>query len=108
MYVFLDESGDLGFDFNKNPSKYFSITLLVCYNRSTLFSFKSAIKRTLLAKLNQKNTKIPISELKGSNTTIKIKQYFYRQLLKYPDQSWEIYSIVVDKKKLIQTDRGSN
>lgn len=101
MYVFLDESGDLGFDFNKNPSKYFAITLLVCHNRSTFFSFKSAIKRTLLAKLNQKNAKRPSSELKGINTTLNIKQYFYQQLLKYANQDWEIYSIVIDKVSLL-------
>lgn len=102
MYVFLDESGDLGFDFAKNPSKYFAITLLVCYNRPTFFSFKSATKRTLLTKLNRKNTKTPVSELKGSNTTLNTKQYFYKQLLKFPDQDWEIYSIVVDKTELFK------
>lgn len=102
MYIFLDESGDLGFDFNKNPSCYFSITLLVCYNRNTFFSFKSAVKRTLLAKFNQKKTKEVTSELKGANTTLGVKQYFYKQLLKYPDQQWEIYSIVVDKVQLLK------
>ena len=102
MYVFLDESGDLGFDFNKSASKYFAITLLVCYNRATYFSFKSAIKRTLRSKLNYKNTKAPISELKGGHTTLAVKQYFYNQLLKSPDQDWEIYSIVVDKTSLLQ------
>lgn len=71
MYIFLDESGDLGFDFNnKKPSKYFSITLLVCYNRSTFFSFKSAIKRTLLTKFNNSTTEKSTSELKETNTTL--------------------------------------
>ena len=100
MYVFLDESGDLGFDFTKNPSKYFAITLLVCHNRPTFFSFKSAIKRTVLTKFNQKNIKTPVSELKGSNTTLSIKQYFYKQLLKFPNQDWEIYSIFLNKTNL--------
>jgi hypothetical protein len=103
MYIFLDESGDLGFDFNnKNPSNYFSITLLVCYNQTTFFSFKSAIKRTLLAKLNHANTKEKIFELKGTNTTLAVKQYFYKQLKKSPDQSWEIYTIVIDKINLFK------
>ena len=31
MFIFLDESGDLGFDFDKaKTSRYFVITLLVC------------------------------------------------------------------------------
>ena len=30
LHLFLDESGDLGFDFvNKKPSKFFTITILV-------------------------------------------------------------------------------
>jgi len=34
MFIFLDESGDLGFDFeNKSPSQKFVITLLVCESR---------------------------------------------------------------------------
>lgn len=103
MYIFLDESGDLGFDFDcKHSSSYFCITLLVCYSNQTFFSFKTAIKRTLLTKFNRKKTKNVISELKGSATTLSIKQYFYKQLTKYANQDWEIYSIIVDKKKLIK------
>ncbi|STX81699.1 Protein of uncharacterised function (DUF3800) [Legionella busanensis] len=100
MYIFLDESGDLGFNFDKNNSKYFCITLLVCHDSNTFFSFKTAIRRTLVEKLNQKKTKNKISELKGSNTTAAIKQYFYRQLEKFSHQNWGIYSIVVDKVHL--------
>ena len=107
MYIFLDESGDLGFDFNnKKPSKYFSITLLVCYNRGTFFSFKSAIKRTLLTKLNNSSTAKATSELKGTSTTLATKQFFYKQLAKYPDQAWEIYTIVVDKVSLFKQIDG--
>jgi Protein of unknown function (DUF3800) len=103
MYIFLDESGDLGFDFsNKNSSNYFCITLLVCYNKRTFFSFKSATKRTLLAKFNHKNTKKVTSELKGSGTTLSVKQYFYKQLSKCADQDWEIYSVIVDKVALFK------
>lgn len=103
MYIFLDESGDLGFDFsNKNSSHYFCITLLACYTKRTLFSFKLATKRTLLAKFNRKNTKNVTSELKGSGTTFSVKQYFYKQLLKTTDQDWEIYSIIVDKIALFK------
>ena len=35
--------------------------------------------------------------VKGSNTTLNIKQYFYKQLLKHSAQDWEVYSITIDK-----------
>jgi hypothetical protein len=53
MYIFLDESGDLGFN-AKNSSTHFVITLLVCNNWQTVLSFQSAIKHTLKRKLNYK------------------------------------------------------
>lgn len=38
MIIYLDESGDLGFDFtNKKPSKKFVIILLVCKDKSASF-----------------------------------------------------------------------
>lgn len=36
MHIYLDESGDLGFEFgDKNPSSHFIITLLVCDNQES-------------------------------------------------------------------------
>ncbi|MDP3561520.1 MAG: hypothetical protein Q8R83_05005 [Legionellaceae bacterium] len=36
MHIYLDESGDLGFEFgDKNPSSHFIITLLVCDNHES-------------------------------------------------------------------------
>lgn len=103
MYIFLDESGDLGFNFeNKSSSNIFCITLLVCYDKNTFFSFKSAVRKTLITKFNKKNTKKLITELKGSSTTLSVKQYFYKQLLKHDDQAWDIYSIIVDKQVLFK------
>ena len=108
MYIFLDESGDLGFDLDKkNSSTYFCITLLVCYNKNTFFSFKSAIKRTLLTKFNSKTKKNIISELKGTGTTLSVKQHFYNQLIKQPNQDWEIYCIIVDKLSMYKQLNGS-
>ena len=55
MYIFLDESGDLGFNFaTKRSSNYFVITLLVCHNRQSVLRFKSAAKHTLSKKINNK------------------------------------------------------
>jgi hypothetical protein len=46
MIIYLDESGDLGFDFeNKNPSEKFIITILMCENRRIARGFRKAIHR---------------------------------------------------------------
>ncbi len=104
MFIFLDESGDLGFDFqNKKSSRYFAITLLVCHSVSDLFSFKSAVKKTLREKFNFSKTKCPVLELKGSGTHISIKKYFYDQLGKLSGKNWNIYTIVLDKALLLNS-----
>lgn len=103
MFVYLDESGDLGFNFStSNPSKFFTITILVCHSASAFFGLKTAISRTLTHKFNKKKTKRNTPELKGTNTTLAIKKYFYSEVLKHPDQSWEIYSISLDKQKFLR------
>ncbi|GJQ57390.1 MAG: DUF3800 domain-containing protein [Candidatus Scalindua sp. AMX11] len=65
MFIFLDESGDLGFDFNKRKTtKKFVITLLVCNSDETRREFTKAVRRTLKNKLNRgkKNLRhIPIT-----------------------------------------------
>ncbi len=96
MYIFLDESGDLGFDFeNTKTNRYFVITLLVCDDKSAADQFKIAVRRTLKNKLNNKKNKSRIiQELKGIGTTLTIKKYFYSQL---PQNGWQLYSITLDK-----------
>ncbi|MES9947201.1 MAG: DUF3800 domain-containing protein [Candidatus Thiodiazotropha sp.] len=99
MFIFLDESGDLGFDFSKSgTSRYFVITLLVCHDKPTQDRFRNAVKRTLKNKLNhkKKGSRI-VQELKGTGTTLAVKQYFYRHL---PDQGWEIYSVTLNKNRV--------
>ncbi|MBU1087145.1 MAG: DUF3800 domain-containing protein [Candidatus Omnitrophica bacterium] len=98
-FLYLDESGDLGFDFvNKKPSKYFTITVLaisdIIRNRMML----KAVDKVLKRKLNpRKQRKRIVLELKGTKTTIEIKKYFYNQL---KDIKFGIYSITLNKKKL--------
>lgn len=99
MYIFLDESGDLGFDFsNQKTSRYFSITLLACETRESLFLIRSAAKKILLRKLNAK-TKHPKSEIKGTNTTLEIKKYFYKKIEK--NCNFFIHTVILDKQKLL-------
>ncbi|MGC8660075.1 MAG: hypothetical protein ACP5U1_13480 [Desulfomonilaceae bacterium] len=52
MFIFLDESGDLGFDFNNlNTTKKFVITILVCDNRAVVNQFSRAVLRAKKSKL---------------------------------------------------------
>ncbi len=97
MHIFLDESGDLGFDFNdKKPSRYFVITLLVCDNQETVTIIKKAIERTLKNKIAGHKELGNQQELKGSSIPFNIKAYFYKNISRA--DSWKIYSIILDKK----------
>lgn len=98
MFIFLDESGDLGFDFDKpGTSRHFVVTLLVCDDAKTQKDIGVAVKRTIKNKINRKKTNAQTYELKGSCTDLSIKQYFYRNL---PESGWKIYCLVLDKKRI--------
>jgi hypothetical protein len=52
-YLYLDESGDLGFDFvNKHPSKFFTVTILATKGQANNKAIIKAVKKTLARKLN--------------------------------------------------------
>lgn len=98
MFIYLDESGDLGFDFEKaGTSRWFVITLLVCDDAEVQKQIANAVSRTLKNKVNRRKTKRHTAELKGSCTTIEVKSYFYRQL---PKDGWRIYCMAVDKQRV--------
>jgi Protein of unknown function (DUF3800) len=102
MYLYLDESGDLGFDFgNKKPSRFFVITLLALTEAKAIRIVDKAVTRTLDKKLNHKSkNRRLISELKGSSTTLPIKKYF----LSHIDRGLldvSLYAIVLDKLALL-------
>ena len=106
MIIYLDESGDLGFDFSKpKTSRKFVITLLVCQNRDAIDCFRKAVSRTLKNKLNHKKGDRKVQELKGTGTTIEVKQYFYRHLLR---DGWELYSVVLNKTRVNDDLRKSH
>jgi hypothetical protein len=94
MYIFLDESGDLEFDFAKQSTPYFVITLLICENKQAVYSFSSAVKHTIKRKLN----KITTTELKSTQTLFPVKKYFFDNLSSHHNQDWYINSIILDKK----------
>lgn len=108
MFIFLDESGDLGFDFDKAAtSKTFTITLLICHDKEALKGIQKAVKRTLKNKINsKKNKKRKVTELKGTGTSAAVKKYF---LDKMPNDGWEIFTIVLNKSRVhdhLQTKAG--
>lgn len=98
MIIFLDESGDLGFDFEeKSPSSHFVITLLVCESKAADDSFKTAVKRCLKNKLNHAKSRRKVEELHAVRTSLAVKQYFYRQI---KNRDWRIYSLIINKRRV--------
>ena len=99
MIIYLDESGDLGFDFSKpKTSRKFVITLLVCDGSDSAEGFRKAVRRTLKNKLNHKRYQgRVVHELKGTGTTLAVKQYFYRLI---PDKGWRIYTVALNKARV--------
>lgn len=100
-YLYLDESGDLGFDFvNKKPSKFFTITILALSSQDANRKLIKAAKITLRRKLNNpKNRKRIVQELKGTSTTFEIKKYFFK---KVKNVRFGIYSITLNKKRVFE------
>jgi len=98
-FLYLDESGDLGFDFiSKKPSKYFTVTVMAVSDVQRNAIMLSAIKKTLRRKINpRRRRKRIVAELKGSKTTIEVKKYLFKQI---KDVKFGIYSITLNKKKL--------
>ena len=108
MFIYLDESGDLGFDYTKKKTTTkFVVTLLVCNSAQARRVLEKAIKRTMKNKLNvgRKKSRI-VTELKGTRTTLKVKEYFLRHI---DSDEWGIYTLVLNKRRVnanLQTKPG--
>ena len=102
LYLYLDESGDLGFDFvNKKPSKFFTITILVVRGYKENRMLLKAVKKTLKRKLNPKGKRKRLApELKATKTTLEIKKYLYRHLNPI---KFDIYTITLNKKRVYES-----
>ncbi len=100
-YLYLDESGDLGFDFvNGQPSKYFTVCILAIQNQHDKKIVEKAVKRTLHNKLNHGRKKHRIvEELKGASTEFSIKHYFYHQL---EGVDFSIYALTLNKIRVFE------
>lgn len=97
-YLYLDESGDLGFDFkNKSPSKFFSICILLTKDRQSHLAIRNAVKKTLKRKV--KNYRRDMAEeLKGSKVNLPVKAYFWRLVKDIP---FHLYTISLNKRESI-------
>jgi len=100
-FLYLDESGDLGFDFaNKKPSKYFTVTILAIQGAVNNRNLINAAKKTLQRKLNKrKHRKRPVHELKGTTTTLQIKEYYYNQVKGLP---FRLFSLTLNKRRVYE------
>lgn len=98
-HLYLDESGDLGFDFvNKKPSKFFTVCIFAVSSDKANKEILKEAKLTLRRKINNKRKK-HISELKGTKTTQEIKEYFYNRV---KGIHFGIYAITLNKRKVYE------
>lgn len=93
-FLYLDESGDLGFDFfSKKPSRFFTVAILAIEGIDGNRKIIGAVKKTLRRKFKRRR---PV-ELKGVRTSIEIKQYFYN--LVRPVQ-FSLYALTLNKRRV--------
>lgn len=96
-YLYLDESGDLGFDFfSKKPSSFFTVAIVAVHGSNQNRRLINAVKKTLRRKLPAR----PNAELKGTHTTLAIKQYFYGLVEPIP---FDLYSLTLNKKRVYES-----
>lgn len=98
LYLYLDESGDLGFDFvSAAPSSFFTVTVIAVKGDARNRALHNAVRMTIRRKLRGLRKESP-AELKGNRDSIEIKKYFYRHVR---DIEFKIYAITLDKRKAI-------
>jgi hypothetical protein len=95
LYLYLDESGDMGFDFfAKKPSRCFTICVLKIQGWDDRRRVAKALQRTL-----QRKTARGVHELKGAKTSIETKDFFYQRAA---DTPFEIYALTLNKKRVYE------
>ena len=93
LYLYLDESGDLGFDFfAKKPSNFFTVTVLTVRGKENNRRLINAVKKAIRKKIPAEQT-----ELKGAKDSIRVKEYFYRQVSSIP---FDIYAVTLNKRRV--------
>lgn len=93
-YIFLDESGELGF--KDSSSKYFVITLLSC-DEGGVYDLRRIIKKVRQKIIKKKLKRYP--ELKGNNSSDKVRKEVLERFMK---TNSEIFTIILDKSKVYE------
>lgn len=93
-YIFLDESGELGF--KEKSSKYFIITLLSC-DEGEIYNLRRIMRKVRSKIIKKKMKKYP--ELKGNNSTDKIREDV---LKRFTQTNSEIFVIILEKSKVYE------
>lgn len=98
-YLYLDESGDLGFDFvNKSPSRFFTVCILATSDRESFYAISKTARKTLRRKLRRKG-RGAVEELKGSATSLEVKRYLWEAIR---ERQFGIYSVTLNKLRLFE------
>lgn len=96
-YLYLDESGDLGFNFDRDKtSKYLTICVFATSQRETVQKVETAVHRTL-KKINRR--KGLLQELKGTKTDIDTKKFFCSRM---STTRFGIYSMTLNKQRVYE------
>jgi hypothetical protein len=95
LYLYLDESGDLGFDFfAKKPSKFFTVTVLTVSGIENNRRLIHAVRKTIKRKLPREQ-----AEMKGVKDSLRVKEYFYGQASDIP---FDLYSVTLNKQRVYE------
>ena len=98
-WLYLDESGDLGFDFvNKKPSDFFTICILATSSPETNKRFRYTVKKTLARKVNRRR-KCPMNEFHAHATSMAAKKYACNLLKEY---RYGIYALTLNKRRVFE------
>ena len=97
MLIFMDESGDTGFQFNKTSSKFFVLTIIIFDDLGDAEDANEGIKKI------RKELKLPENfEFKFSTgTSNKVKTAFLQKLSKH---NFRYRSVVIDKTILFRRE----
>ena len=95
-FLYLDESGDLGFDFfGKKPTRFFTVAILALRDTGNNRNLINAVKKTIRRKLRDRAN----AELKGSHTSLEVKRYFYS--LVRPIR-FGVYALTLNKRRVYE------
>jgi len=99
-WLYLDESGDLGFDFiTKKPSNFFTIAILLVEGHENNRALSNATQTTIRRKLSKR----PHAELKGSHTDLAVKRYWFQRVQPIP---FQVYALTLNKRRVYPELQG--